>query len=65
MLNIVTVHCPLCDDDVEVPDYDSMTRTDALAGHIISAHASKIRPATPKEGPPLPHGFKIKWPWKE
>lgn len=61
----VTVKCPLCGDEVEVPEYDSMTRTDALLGHIASAHAVKILPATPTEGPPLPRGLKITWPWKK
>ncbi len=31
---------------------------------LFSINLSKLRPATPQEGPPLPRGLKIKWPWK-
>ena len=62
---VVTVKCPLCDDVLEVPDYDSVTRSDILSGHIATKHISRIRPATPGEGPPLPRGLGIKWPWRK
>lgn len=58
-----TVECPLCGKTVPIPGYDAITRTDALAGHIATEHVSKIRPATPLEGPPLPRGLGIRWPW--
>ena len=61
----ITVTCPLCNAVVEVPEYDKLTRTDALIAHIITSHASQLRPATPLEGPPLPWGLNIRWPWKK
>jgi len=65
MEKVVTVQCPLCHDAVEIPEYDRITRTDALAGHFVTAHLSQLRPASPKEGPPLPRGRGIKWPGKK
>jgi hypothetical protein len=59
----VTVECPLCKDTIEVPE--GVTRTDALAGHIVRDHTSKLLPMEPLAGPPLPKGFKIVWPWKK
>jgi endogenous inhibitor of DNA gyrase (YacG/DUF329 family) len=35
---VVTVTCPICNKVVEVPDYNSMTRTDALRRHIDLEH---------------------------
>ena len=32
------VVCPICGTTVEIPQYDSITRTDALKGHISSIH---------------------------
>ena len=61
---MVTVECPLCNVTVEVPEYNAVGRTDALLGHIITVHGSEARPATPMEGPPLPRGLGIKWPWR-
>jgi len=61
----VTVTCPLCGDSVPIPEYNSISRTDVLAGHIVTEHVSQIRPATPTEGPPLPRGGGIRWPWRK
>lgn len=61
----VTVECPLCGKEVLIPGYDAVTRTDALMGHIVTEHVSKVRPATPVEGPPLPRGLNVRWPWKK
>jgi len=61
----VTVECPLCGKSVPIPEYNLITRTDALAGHIVTEHVSKIRPATPGEGPPLPRALGIRWPWRK
>lgn len=61
----VTVQCPLCKEDVKVEDYDSITRTDALMGHIVTRHTSKVLPMPPQEGPPLPKGANVRWPWRE
>ena len=59
-----TVRCPLC--GVLVPGVvDTLTRTDILMGHIISEHGFKARPASPMEGPPLPRGLGIRWPWRK
>ena len=30
----VTTVCPLCGDVIEIPQFDSITRTDALMGHL-------------------------------
>lgn len=59
-----TVRCPLCGD--EVPGVvDALSRTDILMGHIVSVHGGQIRPASVTEGPPLPRGLGIRWPWKK
>ena len=60
---MVTVHCPLCDKSVEISEYNMLTRTDALVGHIAAEHVGKIMPPLPSEGPPLPKVLKIRWPW--
>jgi hypothetical protein len=61
----VTVECPLCQEVLEVTEYDSITRTDVLAGHIVTKHASKALPMPPTEGPPLPRSLKLRWPWRK
>lgn len=62
---MVTVECPFCGKKIEVPEYDNITRSDALIGHIATEHISAIRPAAPYEGPPLPRGLDVRWPWKK
>jgi len=62
---MVTVECPLCGETVEVPDYDSITRSDALVGHVATYHACRVMPPPPGSGPPLPKFFGLKWPWRE
>ncbi len=62
---MATVECPLCGESVEIPEYNKVTRSDALVAHIASEHISAIRPATPREGPPLPRGWGVRWPWKK
>ena len=32
---------------------------------LFSINLSKLSPAAPQAGPPLPRGLRIKWPWKE
>jgi len=34
----VTVKCPICKDEVEIPQYNAVTRTDALTDHIKKEH---------------------------
>ncbi len=34
----VTVTCPICHREIEIPDYGKVTRTEALKRHIQSAH---------------------------
>ncbi len=58
-----TVRCLLC-EEVLVGEIDSLTRTDILMGHVVGAHGGRARPASPIEGPPLPRGLGIRWPWK-
>ncbi len=59
-----TVICPLCSR--EIPGVvDDLTRTDVLMGHIVTEHVIQLRPATPTEGPPLPRGLNVKWPWRK
>ena len=60
---MVIVKCPLCGDTVQIPDYDAITRSDALVGHIATYHASGVMPASPHIGPPLPKGLNLRWPW--
>ena len=62
---MVTVECPLCGKPVEVPEFNKTTRSDALLTHIASEHIGAIRPTTPSEGPPLPRGWGVRWPWKK
>jgi len=62
---VVTVECPFCGEVIEVPEYNTITRSDALIGHIATHHVSRIMPSPPKKGPPLPKGLKIKWPWRK
>ena len=62
---MVTVDCPLCNKPVEIIEYNKITRTDALVGHIAAEHVGKIMPPLPSEGPPLPKVLNIRWPWKE
>ncbi len=38
----VTVTCPICNKVIEIPQYDSITRSDALKQHIEKEHTSKI-----------------------
>ena len=59
----VTVECPLCKKVISIPDYDSVSRSDALGGHIL--RECPYGPAKPREGPPLPRklGIFSKWPW--
>ncbi len=59
-----TVVCPLCKE--EIPGVvDKITRSDVLMGHLVTVHGSQARPATPLEGPPLPRGLGIRWPWRQ
>jgi hypothetical protein len=57
-----SLHCPLCGDLI-VGGVNAVTKSDLLMGHLVEKHGSKIRPASPKEGPPLPRGWNIRWPW--
>lgn len=34
----MTVTCPICGDVIDIPEYDSVTRTDALKQHIKLMH---------------------------
>jgi len=61
---MVTVECPLCGKPVDVPEYNAVSRSDALMGHIATYHVSRIMPTPPSKGPPLPKGLDIRWPWK-
>ncbi len=61
---MVTVTCPLCGETLEVTEWDAVTKTDVLVGHIAVEHGSKVRPSTPDEGPPLPRVLHIRWPWR-
>ncbi len=60
---MITVRCPLCDKSIEISEYNMLTRTDALVGHIAAEHVGKIMPPLPSEGPPLPKVLNIRWPW--
>jgi hypothetical protein len=35
---LVTVKCPLCGKEIPIPDYDHITRTEALAKHLREEH---------------------------
>jgi hypothetical protein len=38
----VTVTCPICGQDIEIPEYGSVTRTEALRRHIELKHRSGV-----------------------
>jgi len=40
--SVVTVTCPICDKVIEIPQYNSVTRTDALRRHIEKEHSSIV-----------------------
>jgi hypothetical protein len=61
---MVTVSCPICGEVITLTEFDTVSRTDALMGHIVKIHGGQARPATPYEGPPLPRALRIKWPWR-
>jgi hypothetical protein len=44
----VTVTCPICGKAIEVPEYSSMTRTEALRRHIQREHSSRIGLTPPR-----------------
>ena len=52
---VVTVTCPICGREIEIPDYGKVTRTDALKQHIRIYHSERVsgtdyRPQTLVEG---------------
>jgi len=48
---VVTVACPICNKVIAVPDYNSMTRTDALRRHIDLEHKQgRLQPQVLIEG---------------
>jgi len=48
---VVTVTCPICNKVIAVPDYNSMTRTDALRRHIDLVHKQgRLQPQVLIEG---------------
>jgi hypothetical protein len=54
-----SLHCPLCNDLIE-GYINGNTKSDLLLQHLADKHG----PASPKDGPPLPRGLNIKWPWR-
>ena len=38
----VTVKCPICSKVIEIPDYDSVTRSEALSRHMKEEHVSEV-----------------------
>ena len=38
----VTVTCPICGKAIAIPDYKTVTRSEALRRHIAQAHTSKV-----------------------
>jgi len=43
-----TVQCPICGEVIEIPGYDSITRSDALERHIKDKHPTKSNPGEPQ-----------------
>ena len=39
---VVTVSCPICNKVIEVPEYNAVTRSDALKRHMEKEHTSKV-----------------------
>ena len=37
---LVTVKCPICEDIIEVPEYDAVSRSEALKRHLDEKHSS-------------------------
>ena len=44
VVNPVTTVCPLCGKVIEVTQFDSMTRTDALLGHLGGSGCRMTKP---------------------
>jgi len=39
---VVTVTCPICGKVIEIPDYNAVTRSEALRRHVEKEHTSKV-----------------------
>ncbi|MDP3880176.1 MAG: ArdC family protein [Dehalococcoidales bacterium] len=39
---VVTVTCPICGEVIEVPEYNSVTRSEALSRHLRKEHSSTV-----------------------
>jgi hypothetical protein len=58
----VTVTCPICNKVVEIPEYNSVTRSDALRDHIKKEHTSKVglhpQALLVEDGEPVPPQYR-------
>lgn len=55
-----SLRCPLCNALIE-GYVNGNTKSDLLLGHLTDKHG----PASPIDGPPLPRGLNIRWPWRK
>lgn len=39
MPKIVTIICPICENAIEIPEYNKVTRSDALGAHLKKEHS--------------------------
>ena len=44
VVNPVTTVCPLCGEVIEIPQFDSVTRTDALRDHLGGGRCRMTKP---------------------
>jgi len=56
--------CPKCDAELLVGGNPSGTEAKDIPEAVIES-LKNLLPQSPNEGPPLPKGLAIKWPWKE
>ena len=58
---MVTFKCPVCHEDVKMPEHRNVSRVDALFWHIAEDHLSGLAPTPPGIGPPLPQAVGLRW----
>ncbi len=59
-LPVVTVICPICDKEIKVPEYNAVTRSDALREHLKKEHPMHplLAQVTIEGGEPVPPQYR-------
>ena len=63
--NVVTVTCPICGKEIEIPEYNNITRTEALAKHLKEEHPKHplLPQVTVEGGEPVPPEYRYLASW--